>query len=126
MAKLNPLGSGLVYSTFLGGTDLDDGLAIAIDTAGSAYVTGETGSPDFPVTAGGFDRTINGAFDTFVAKFNATGSALVYATYLGGTEVDFGQRITISKDGANSAYIMGATRPIVRFSDHPRRGGSRL
>ena len=84
VAKLNASGSSLVYSTFLGGFDLDDGLGIAVDAAGSAYVTGETGSSNFPTTAGAFDRTANGAFDTFVTKLNAAGSALAYSSYLGG------------------------------------------
>src|SRR6185369_3575937 len=81
--KLNASGSALVYSSFLGGFDIDDALAIAVDGAGNAYVGGETGSNNFPVTAGALDRTRNGAFDAFVTKLNAAGSALVYSTYLG-------------------------------------------
>ena len=107
--KLNASGSSLVYSTFLGGFDFDDGLGIAVDTAGSAYVTGETGSSNFPTTAGSFSRVKAGVFDAFVAKLNPTGSALVYSTYLGGSEVDMGQRIALSKDGSNQAYILGST-----------------
>ena len=108
--KLNAAGSNLVYSTFLGGFDIDDGLAITVDTAGSAYVTGETGSSNFPTTSGAFSRVRNGAFDAFVTKLDPTGSALVYSTYLGGSEVDFGTRIALSKDGSNQAYIVGNTR----------------
>ena len=108
VAKLNAAGSGLVYSTFLGGFDLDDALAIAIDGSGNAYVGGETGSSNFPVTAGAFDTTRNGAFDAFVTKLNAAGSALVYSTYLGGLEVDFIEDTVV--DGSGNAYLVGSTR----------------
>ena len=117
--KLNASGSSLVYSTFLGGFDIDDGLAIAVDTAGNAYVTGETGSANFPTTSGAFSRVRSGAFDAFVTKLNPTGSALVYSTYLGGSEVDFGTRIALSKDGSNQAYIVGTTRS-PNFPNHAR------
>jgi Beta-propeller repeat len=108
VAKLNADGSRLVYSTFLGGTQFDDGLAIAVDGSGNAYVAGETGSSNFPTTAGAFDRTPNGEFDAFVTKLNATGSALVYSTYLGGSLVDLPSDIDV--DSANTAFIAGGTR----------------
>ena len=82
VAKLNPAGSALVYSTFLGGTDIDDARGIAVDATGNAYVTGETTSPDFPTTAGALARTNHGAYDVFVTKLNPGGSALIYSTYL--------------------------------------------
>ena len=63
MTKLNASGSALVYSTFLGGTDTDDGEDIAVDGSGSAYVTGDTCSADFPTTTGAFDTTFNGGVD---------------------------------------------------------------
>ena len=107
VTKLNAAGSGLVYSTFLGGTDIDDALAIAVDGSGQAYVGGETGSTNFPTTAGAFDRSINGAFDAFVVKFNAAGSALVYSTFIGGTEVEFVEDIAVA---GGTAYITGPTR----------------
>jgi hypothetical protein len=106
--KLNASGSGLVYSTFLGGFDLDDGLGIAVDAAGNAYVTGETGSLNFPTTPGAFDTTRNGEFDAFVTKLNANGSALVYSTYLGGTFVDYASRVAV--DAGGRAFVMGSTR----------------
>jgi hypothetical protein len=105
--KLNAAGSGLVYSTFLGGFDLDDGLAIAVDGSGNAYVAGETGSLNFPTTAGAFDTTRNANFDTFVTKLNATGSALVYSTYLGGSGVEFPSHVAV--DAARNIYITGST-----------------
>ena len=78
--KLNPAGSSLVYSTYLGGTQFDDILGIALDSARNAYVTGQTGNSGFPTTAGAFDRTNAGSLDAFVTKLNATGSALLYST----------------------------------------------
>ena len=90
VAKLNASGSGLVYSTYLGGSGRDQGLSIAVDAAGNAYVTGQTESSDFPTTAGAFDTTYQGGDDAFVAKLNASGSGLVYSTYLGGSGIDRG------------------------------------
>ena len=108
--KLNAAGSALVYSTFLGGFNLDDGMAIAVDGAGNAYVAGETEAVNFPTTANAFDRTINGEFDTFVTKLNATGSALVYSSYLGGSFVEFPSRVAV--DAAGNLFITGSTRSI--------------
>ena len=108
VTKLNATGSALVYSTFLGGFDIDDALSIAVDGAGNAYVGGETGSSNFPVTAGAFDTTRNGEYDAFVTKLNAAGSALVYSTYLGGSLVDFVWNTQV--DAAGSAYVVGSTR----------------
>ncbi len=85
VTKLNAAGSALVYSTYLGGNTFDVGLGIAVDDAGSAYVTGDTVSTNFPTTAGAFDTSANGAHDPFVTKLNAAGSALAYSTYLGGS-----------------------------------------
>jgi Beta-propeller repeat len=108
VTKLNPAGSALVYSTYLGGAgSIDDGLAIAIDAAGNAYVAGETSSPDFPTTAGSFRRANSGGDDTFVSKLNPTGSALIYSTYIGGTQEEFPARIAV--DTANNAIVFGNT-----------------
>src|SRR5206468_4027453 len=80
----------LVYSTYLGGSGNDSGLGIAVDSAGSAYVTGETTSTTFPTTVGAFQTASGGGSpvpqDAFVTKLNAAGSALVYSTYLGGSD----------------------------------------
>jgi len=108
VTKLNLSGSALVYSTFLGDSDNDAGLGIAVDTSGSAYVTGQTRSPNFPTTAGAFDTTHNGDFDAFVTKLNPSGSApLVYSSFLGGSSVDFGSGIAVDTSG--SAYVTGTT-----------------
>jgi Bacterial Ig-like domain (group 1)/Beta-propeller repeat len=109
VTKLNPSGSvPLVYSTFLGGMDVDQGNGIAVDTSGSAYVTGFTRSPNFPTTVDAFDTTPNGDFDVFVTKLNPSGSLpLVYSTFLGGSSLDFG--FSIALDTLGSAYITGDT-----------------
>src|SRR2546427_6820984 len=87
--KLNATGSALIYSTFLGGDGFDDGFAIAVDPNCSincsAYVTGQTFSPNFPTTAGAFQTDLRGSDDAFVTKLDPTGSTLVYSTYLGGS-----------------------------------------
>jgi len=99
----------ITYSTFLGGSGSDSGLGLAVDEAGNAYVTGSTASTGFPTTAGAFDTTYNEAFDLFVAKLNATGSGLLYATFLGGSGTDDGLANNIAVDGAGNAYVAGHT-----------------
>ncbi|HYH83923.1 MAG TPA: SBBP repeat-containing protein, partial [Pyrinomonadaceae bacterium] len=111
ITKLNAAGNALVYSTYLGGNGNDQARGLAIDSAGSAYVTGFTNSTNFP-TANAFDATkgSNGD-DAFVTKLSAAGDALVYSTYLGGDDsAEFGQALTV--DSAGNAYITGST-----FSD---------
>ena len=107
MAKLNPTGTALVYSTYLGGTSADQGNGIAVDTAGDAYVTGLTYSTDFPTTAGAYQTSPGGGADAFVTKLNPTGTALVYSTYLGGMSDDYGAGIAV--DTAGNAYVTGCT-----------------
>ena len=108
VTKLNMTGSGLVYSTYLGGSASQTGFGIAVDPAGSAYVTGETGSSDFPTTAGAIDPTANGSKDAFVTKLNPAGSALAYSTYLGGSlGAETGRAIAV--DTAGSAHVTGDT-----------------
>ena len=113
VTKLNAAGSALVYSTYLGGSGGDIGHAIAVDSAGNAYVTGETdsGTPTptsvpFPTT-GAFDATYNLGGDAFVSKLNAAGNALVYSTFLGGGGTERGYGIAV--DGSGAAYVTGHT-----------------
>src|SRR6266550_127337 len=108
VAKINAGGTALVYSTYLGGSSDDLGFGIAVDAAGNAYVTGETGSTDFHGASSSMIQSSNGGgFDAFVAKFNAGGTALVYSTYLGGSGDDAGQGIAV--DAAGHAYVTGYT-----------------
>jgi len=113
VTKLNPTGSApLVYSTYLGGASGEEGLGIDVDSAGNAYVTGVTGSADFPTTVGAFDTTYNGGGDAFVTKVNSAGSALVYSTFLGGSEGEDGPFASvggIAVDGGGNAYVTGST-----------------
>jgi hypothetical protein len=106
VAKLNPAGSALDYSTYLGGRDGDSGQSIAVDSSGDAYVTGYTSSDDFP-TVNPLEASNHGDFDVFVAKLNPLGSALVYSTYLGGSGVDYGYGVAV--DSSGSAYVTGRT-----------------
>lgn len=105
----------LVYSTYLGGNSLDMGFGITADHTGAAYVTGVTGSPNFPVTKGAFDTTCgsngkcNGGFSqAFVTKFVPTGTSLVYSTFLGGSD-GFQHGRGIRVDSAGNAYVAGTT-----------------
>ncbi len=108
VTKLNPAGSALVYSTYLGGSALDYATAIAVDSSGSAYVTGIVTSDDFPL-ANPIDNTLgsHAVDDVFVTKFNPAGSALVYSTYLGGASGDDAYAIAV--DPAGNAYVTGRT-----------------
>jgi hypothetical protein len=108
VAKVEPTGSALVYATCLGGNGIESGHDIAVDAAGNAYVMGETGSPDFP-TVNPLQPKNGGAPDIFVAMVNPAGSALVYATYLGGTIPDYATGgIAVDADG--NAYVTGETQ----------------
>ncbi len=114
VAKVNPSGTAIVYAGYIGGSRRDDGQGIAVDSAGNAYVTGDTASTEasFPVTVGP-DLTFNGGsvdfpFDAFVAKVNPSGTALDYAGYIGGSETDAGWGIAV--DFAGNAYVTGGTK----------------
>jgi hypothetical protein len=108
VTKINATGSALIYSTYLGGSSYDGGSGIAVDGEGNSYVTGYTESTDFPVTPGAFQTTFKGSADAFVTKFNPSGSALVYSTYIGGSgDLNFGSSIAV--DGTGKAYVTGQT-----------------
>lgn len=99
----------LSYSTYLGGSDLDGGYAIAADSAGNVYVTGETASIDFPTTTGAYQTTNAGPSDVFVTKLNASGN-VVYSTYVGGSLSERGNSIAV--DAAGNAYVAGRTNSV--------------
>lgn len=116
IAKFTPTGA-LAYLTYLGGSADDEGMSIAVDSAGNAYVTGSTDSKDFPVTANAYQKSFAGTGigtsgrirggDAFVAKLNPDGSQLIYSTYLGGSLEDAG--ISIAVDSSGAAYVTGST-----------------
>ncbi|HYO63888.1 MAG TPA: carboxypeptidase regulatory-like domain-containing protein [Pyrinomonadaceae bacterium] len=108
VAKINPAGGGFVYATYIsavGGNNV--GSDIAVDAAGNAYVTGKATAALFPATPGAFDTTAN-SLDAFLVKLNASGNALLYATYLGGTSSDEGQGVAL--DAAGNVYVVGTTQ----------------
>ncbi|HEY7835658.1 MAG TPA: SBBP repeat-containing protein [Ktedonobacterales bacterium] len=107
VSKLNAAGSALVYSTYLGGSDVDASTGIAVDGSGNAYITGYTRSFNFPTTLGASQTLPHGANDAFISKLSAAGNALVYSTFLGGGGDDLGEHIAV--DASGNAYVTGAT-----------------
>ncbi|MFN7919931.1 MAG: SBBP repeat-containing protein [Bryobacteraceae bacterium] len=112
IAKIKPDGSGLIYSTYLGGSADDTGNAVAVDAAGNAYVTGSTVSDNFPVRNAIYpNRVVSASFryypDAFVAKIGPAGTSLVFGTYLGGANEDIG--LAISVDAAGRATVGGSS-----------------
>jgi hypothetical protein len=112
ITKLNSSGSGLLYSTFIGGNDQEEGFGITLDSSGSAYVTGRTYSADFPVTPGAFQASGGGTFpsngDAFVLKLVPDGNKLAFSTYLGGNGLSLG--FDIATDPSRNVYVTGKTR----------------
>ena len=108
VTKIAPDGTRLEYSTFLGGPAADTGRAIALGSDGAAYVTGATSSATAFGTPGAYKETLAaGGGDAYAAKLSPDGSALAYATYLGGTKGDDGRGIAVDADG--NAYLTGTT-----------------
>ncbi|MBS1793240.1 MAG: SBBP repeat-containing protein [Acidobacteria bacterium] len=108
VVKMTAPGSSLIYSTFIGGTADDRLEGLTVDSSGNAFVTGGTSSANFPTTPGAFDTVFGGgSFDAFATKLNATGSALSYSTFIGGTSDDESYGITIDTGG--DAFVVGYT-----------------
>ncbi len=113
VTKLNAAGTAVLYSAYIGGSKSDIGKAIAVDSGGNAYVAGHTQSPDFPVTLGAFQSKLSQDSselfwgDAFVLKLNASGSGLVYSTYLGGEMLDEANSIALGP--GNEAFVAGRT-----------------
>ncbi|MFX1254816.1 MAG: SBBP repeat-containing protein, partial [Promethearchaeota archaeon] len=107
ICKLAANGSTMLYSTYISGEYIDRAYAIAIDTAGNAYVTGYTGSNDFPTTANAYNSTLGNAWDVFILKLSSDGTKLLYSTYVGGNGYDYGYGIAV--DDLDNAYITGYT-----------------
>lgn len=117
VTKLDTRASGdasLIYSTYLGGSGRENIFGLAVDSAGSAYVTGLTQSRNFPTTPGALNPgcgsvgTCGVSFDAFITKLNAAGNDLLYSTYFGGGDIDWGQGIAVDGDG--NAYVAGITQ----------------
>ncbi len=108
VAKINASGTGLTYATYLGGTGCDAARAIAVDAIGNAYIAGTASSADFPTTAGVIQPLMKSTSpEGFVAKLNATGSALLFSTYIGGTWEDAVNAVALAQDG--SIVLAGTT-----------------
>lgn len=106
VSKINPAGSELVYSTYLGGSFNDYAEGIAVDRNGNSYIAGYTISDDFP-TKNPIQSVNAGSFNAFVSKINSAGSALSYSTYLGGNGDCFAHGIAV--DGRGNAFVTGET-----------------
>jgi hypothetical protein len=107
VTKLNPTGSSVLYSTFIGGNLSEAGQSIAVDSAGNAYFTGGTYSPNYPTTAGAFQTTLGGTYyNAFITKLNSSGTGLVYSTYIGGSNT---YAYSLALDRTGNVFITGHT-----------------
>ena len=119
--QLNSSGNGLVFSTYLGGNDMDDAAGVALDGSGNVYVAGSTASANFP-TAQALDGIYNGAMDVYLTKLNSTGTAWVYSTFLGGSGFDAGASVAV--DGSGNAYVAGETGSTNFPTQNPYQGSN--
>ncbi len=108
VSKLNPSGTALVYSTYLGGSGADQATSLVLNSSGNVYVAGNTSSSNFPTTSAAFQTTYGGSGDAFVAELSPDGSSLVYSSYLGGSAQDSAQALAV--DSSGSAYLTGSTQ----------------
>ena len=107
VTKLNPSGSAIVYSTYIGGNGWDFDYGIAVDGSGQVFLTGYTDSTDFPTTPGAYNSVFSGGDDVFITKLNVSGSALIYSTLLGSDGYEWGYGIAV--DTAGNTYVVGGT-----------------
>ena len=119
ITKINSAGNEIIYSTYLGGSGIEQILGLAVDSEGAAYVAGYTGSADFP-TKNPIQGSKAGNYDVFVTKINASGTALVYSTYLGGSDVNGSYGVAVDSEGA--AYVAGPTNSLDFPTKHPIQG----
>jgi hypothetical protein len=104
VTKLNPSGSALIYSTYLGGSAIDVGYAITLDSANEAVVAGDSTSTNLPVSATAIQKKTGGGQDGFVAKLSAAGNSLIFLTYLGGSGIDHCASVAL---GSNGGVVIG-------------------
>jgi len=106
VTKLSASGNALIYSTYVGGESSEAGSSIAVDGGGNVYVTGYTSSANFPVLHS-YQETFQGFADAFVTKLGSSGDALIYSTFLGGSDDDDANAIAVDDNG--NAYVSGST-----------------
>jgi hypothetical protein len=123
LLKLNSTGNGIVYLTYAGGSEDDTATSVAVDDAGNAYIAGFTTSDDFP-ELNGYDESHNGQKDCFVVKVNATGTGVIYSTYVGGSGVDELSSITVDDSGCviGTGYTASSDLPTVNAYDDSLEG----
>ena len=108
VTEINPTGTGIIFSTFLGGTGDDTPAEIILDGGGDIFMVGSTTSSNFPTTSAVFQPAYAGNQDAFLTELKPDGSALIYSTYIGGTGIDFGT--VVSLDSGGNAYVAGSTQ----------------
>ncbi|MEW6734753.1 MAG: SBBP repeat-containing protein [Acidobacteriota bacterium] len=127
VSKFNPSGSTLIFSSYFGGSGDEIANSVAVDSMGNIYLAGATRSGDFPITSGALQRNPGVGVDGFVAKLNATGTQLIYSTFLGGSGDDLINDLTIDSNG--NVYVTGSTRstdlPVTPNAFRPANGGFR-
>ena len=107
VTEFDPAGTGIKFSTFLGGTGDDTPAQIYLSSFGNLLIVGSTTSNNFPTTSGVFQQVYDGDQDAFLTEMSPDGTALVYSTYIGGTGTDFGTAVTV--DASGNAYVVGST-----------------
>ena len=114
IVKLNTDGSRMIYASYLGGNDYDYAWSIAVDTDGSCYIVGHSSSSDFPMNqffggppSPGLVKTHSGYYDGFLVKLSPSGTQLLYATFIGGSDSDWA--VSIDLDSSRNVYIAGYT-----------------
>lgn len=105
--KISSLSTVIQYSTYIGGTNIDEGIDIAVDELGYCYIVGNSNSDNFPTTLGAYRTTYSGWMDVFISKISIDGSTLLYSTYLGGSTEDEPYALVLDDD--NNAYVTGYT-----------------
>ena len=122
VTKLRYDGQELIYSTYLGGNNYDIGQGIAVDSSANVYVVGSTASANFPTSGGAFQPTYGGNTDAFVTKLDPSGSKLLFSSYLGGSDVDYG--LAIALDPSGNVFVTGSTQSTDFPTVHPIQAGN--
>ncbi len=110
VTEFNSAGTGIVFSTYLGGSGLDIPAQIYLASSGNLFIVGSTTSNNFPTTSGVFQPSYAGNQDAFLTEMQPNGSALVYSTYIGGSQIDYGTAVAV--DSSGNAYVTGSTNSV--------------